>query len=86
MINFNKIFGHRISGETNIYYFHKRYRKSGVIAACNDDIELWYYYTPISNDILYGEFCNVCPLCLSLLDKDTIDQIKMYFIIKKLKG
>ena len=83
MYNFNKNFGHRITIEANNYYYHRR-SKIGITALCNSNIELWYH-TALTVSTTTN-FNNICPACLSTVLKKELDKIKMYFIIRKLKG
>lgn len=70
--------------DENDYTLHKRV---GDYAWCFSEIEL----TPSGYNVtLWGnyrsEFSLICPACLESCTEKQINKIKMYFIIKKLKG
>lgn len=88
MYNFNKNFGLRTSTQNNIYYYHRR---KGKTAICSRSIKL--IHRKWSRELWGNSFMkennlglhNFCPDCLLSLDKKTIDKIKFYFIVRKLK-
>ena len=80
MINVNKEFGHPIDNSMNVTDKYKNHRKNSIdYSYCKNSIKICIckLYPPLNYE-------NLCKNCLKTFTPEEIDEIKYYFIKKKL--